>query len=892
MNRESGGRAPRFARSRGAGIGSRCAARAIVALQGGLVAVLLVAFAASAQEETPEEAVGSEAAIEAATGEAEGVAEGGAEAESEVERAAEADAADALGEGQYSIDDLQESLEPELPEGIEEIKVTSERGMGTPQDAPISTIGFDADVILKEGIRDIRDLSNFTPSLEIKSAFAASNPTIFIRGVGLDDFNANAASAVAIYQDGIYMQSPAGQLFQFFDVEGVEVLRGPQGALYRNASAGAILVNSRKPTEDFEAYTTVTVGNYRYIELVGAISGPIVPDLVSGRLSGSWGVRDGITENRCAYLRPDQDPCDRRDKDQQPLVQEGIDRYTNDMDAYGVRGQLLFKPRQVDTEWLFNIHGGQNFSRAYQYQHRGVKFFAIGNDPTQIQIAIPQPLEPPKPDSEGYTDTDGDPYAGDYNVDGPEMLNLWGTNLKGVWRFDHGYELESITGYEWHDRLTQENSDGSPNLLQISYYGDTAWQVSQELNLMGEWTPSALGDGSWILGAFYLQEDLHVTNVYEQLGVDFIQDYTQKMRNFAAYAQSDYKIQPGCVRISCDFTLDLGLRYNLEYKSFDIVACGTVGGNCGLALEGSEDDTWDGLSGDISLAWHFYGDNNVYVKFSHGWKGGHFNGGASGRFDLITPVEPEIVDSWEVGLRSLWFDDRLMLNLTGFWYDYQDLQVFQLQQTPAGYPIAKLVNANDALVYGIELDMGATPFEGVNMTLNASWVESEYLDFKVGLPFTVRKQIPGSTKFFPPITFLQEFDYSGNPLIASPHFSVTGSIDYRIPLPQEVGRRGLGYITPRFSFSWKDDVFYDATSGQGALQNFPTGTFGQEAFWIFNASLSWLSPEERVEVTGWVHNMTNELYKTQSFDISRGYNIILDAFADPRTYGITVSLAF
>jgi hypothetical protein len=150
------------------------------------IAVLLFALPGSAEGQTAEETTGSQAVIEAATGEAEKAAEGGAEAEDAVGRAAEDDAADALGEGEFSVEDLEDleqPLVPELPEGIEEIKVTSERGMGTPQDAPISTIGFDADVILKEGIKDIRDLSNFTPSLEIKSAFAASNPTIFIRGV-------------------------------------------------------------------------------------------------------------------------------------------------------------------------------------------------------------------------------------------------------------------------------------------------------------------------------------------------------------------------------------------------------------------------------------------------------------------------------------------------------------------------------------------------------------------------------------------------------------------------------------------------------------------------------------------------------------------------------------
>ena len=858
--------------------------RAGAACRSCCIAGLLLALSASAEERSAEEVVEPGAAIESAATEAEAETEGAAEG------GAETDAADAPGESQYSVEDLEEALESELPGGIEEIKVTSERAIGTPEDAPISTVGFDADVILKEGIKDIRDLSNFTPSLEIKSAFAASNPTIFIRGVGLDDFNANAASAVAIYQDGVYMQSPAGQLFQFFDVEGVEVLRGPQGALYRNASAGAILVRSRKPTDEFETYATLTVGNYRHVELVSAISGPIVPDLVSGRISGTWGVRDGITKNRCSYLAPDRTPCNKTLHDE-PVVEPGIGGRTNDIDAYAARAQLLYRPRALDIEWLLNAHGGQNFSRAFQYQHRGVAF-ELEFDPDDPDIEVPKPLEPPKFDSSFYRDVDRDPFAGDYNIDGPEELDLWGINLKGNWRFGEAYELESLTAYEWHDRYTLENTDASPNLMLETEYADTSWQVSQELNLRGEWAVSALGDGTWIIGAFYLQEDLDVENFYDVFpGNDLNQMYSQKTRNFAGYAQSEYKIQPGCTAASCDFTLTTGLRYNVEYKEFDITV---VGGNVNWLgiLRGVEEEMWDGFSGEAGLAWHFFEDNNVYLKYSRGWKGGHFNGGAVTPFDVITGVDPEIVDSYEAGLRSRWFDGRFMVNATGFYYDYQDLQVFQLEQTPAGFPIAKLENATDAVVYGLELDMGASPIEGMNLTLNAAWVESEYTEFVVPLPFQKQPVKPPSGKPRPPVSFRKEFDYSGNPLIASPRFSVTGSVDYEIPIPAQPGRPGLGFIIPRFSFSWKDDVFFDAGRGTGALLNFPEATFGQEAFWVFNGALSWRSEDERIELTGWVHNFTDNHYKIQSFDLSRGFRLILDAYADPRTYGVTLTISY
>jgi iron complex outermembrane receptor protein len=303
---------------------------------------------------------------------------------------------------------------------------------------------------------------------------------------------------------------------------------------------------------------------------------------------------------------------------------------------------------------------------------------------------------------------------------------------------------------------------------------------------------------------------------------------------------------------------------------------------------------WDGWSGDFIFSWIYNEEeSNVYIKYSRGWKGGHFNGGATTKFDIITGVDPEIVDSYEIGLRSHWFDGRLMTNLTGFFYDYKDLQVFKLQQDPlAGFTVAKLVNAQDADVYGVEIDLAAQPIEGMNITFNAAWVESEYNEFITDLPFRFQPTKPGGRPIGGIIQVFFPFDYSGNDLIGSPQFSFTGSIDYEIPLPGQIRGRGLGSLTPRYSFSWKDDIFFDASSGRGAYLNFPEAFFGQESFWIHNASLSWRSENELIEVTGWVHNFLDEHYKTSSDDVSLGLNYVLNAWADPRTYGISVSLSY
>ncbi len=870
-------------------------------------ATLLLALSASAQEETPGGgASASEASVDETTEEE---AKEGSEPEPS---STDAELASADPEAAEELEPVEEpdapaEDDPSSAAAVEEFLVTARKIEILVPDSTISAVGFDPEELKAEGINDIRDLAAFTPSLEIKSAFAASNPTIFIRGVGLDDYNANAAGAVAIYQDGVYMASPAGQLFQFFDVERAEVLRGPQPTLFRNAEAGAILVNSKEPTEEFDAYLSASYGNYDYVQFEGAVGGPILPELLAGRVSASWENRDGITKNRCAApLKPNgtksTDPSCSLSEATKPeflKFQHDMDEWTNDLDNWAGRGQLLLTPPvgETDMQWLANVHGGRNRSRALQFQHRGVTF------PSQTNRT---PIIGTGEDQGGYGDFDDDDFfAGDYNLDGPEDIDLFGANLRGSWLFgEDEYEVQSLTAYEWHDRYTLENSDAGPKYLQESEYVDTAWQLSQELSLRGHWGSlfeSEIGDGEWMLGAYYLQEDLDVGNFFDSAGTGganqhLAQEYTQKTRNLAAYARSEYRLRLGCTLIPCDFTLIGGIRYNREHKSFDTNVCedASVEGDCVLqSLSSKTDDTWTAPSGEVSLAWDFTEDSSLYAKYSRGWKAGHINGGATTVFDIITAIPPETVDSYEGGLRSYWFDERLMLNGTFFYYDYKDLQVFILETTPppGGYPIPKLVNADSAVVYGVELDVGAEPLPGLNLTYNFAWVESEYVDFTVTLPKKVKKPCD---KQCPPqqIIVREEHVYSGNPLIASPKYSMTGSVAYTLPLPGTLFGGGLGSLTPRFSFSWQDEIFFDACAGKGSRCNFPEAFFGEKPFWVFNSTLTWRSEDERFEVMGWVHNFMDQHYKTQNFDLSEGFGVILDAYAEPRTFGITATIAF
>ncbi len=195
------------------------------------------------------------------------------------------------------VTDPDESDE-EISPDIEEIRVEGARGKSLVYEQPLSITHFDASQLKELRIQDIRDLANYTPNLEINTAFAASNPTIFIRGIGLKDYNANAASAVAVYQDGVAVNSPAGQLFQLFDVQSIEVLRGPQGGVNgRNATAGAIVVNAFKPDGGWSASGDFSYGNYNRIEANGALGFPIFEDVLSARVAFTANFADGYVSN-------------------------------------------------------------------------------------------------------------------------------------------------------------------------------------------------------------------------------------------------------------------------------------------------------------------------------------------------------------------------------------------------------------------------------------------------------------------------------------------------------------------------------------------------------------------------------------------------------------------
>ena len=884
-------------------------------------------------------------------------------------------------------DPVEVEGDDEYTEGIEERVVLAGESEGVADfEAGDSVKGFDASDLEALGASNIADLAKFTPNLEIVTA-GSTAPTFFIRGVGLNDFNANSSGAVAIYQDDVAMNSPALQLGTLFDMEAVNVERGPQGTgPFRNASAGAIKLYSRKPSGGYGGYLTGTYGRFNYVDLEGAVEAPIYEDILSSRFSFRYRDRKGWAKNGCggapprdqrsvhgpALLNagmsqanyeaallalgvdparvPNPDPRAATDstlsicgesvprvfnvenigeelvvKDGISDVPEGLPTDVNSQHSWAARGIFRFEPT-LDQEWLLIGRG----SRRDEHSRLGQAIGTDGSfcDPNQDISLCFQPFRTSvvnqligSPDAGRYRDPDiteqfedflaeelddcgapcnvnnsreqrtavnnakirtaekvgpnldKRPFRGDYNNVGKTKNDTWGVSVKGDVALPGEVEMRTVSGYDGYDRFTDVDLDQSPNTLFEIVTDDDGWQFMQDLSFSHH--PFEDIGLRVEAGGFYLMEELNV-NVRNDFGSATIfgvaeREYTQKLWAAAGYFNAELDFFD-------DFTLDGGVRYNWEKKEIDYRLVQAAADR--LAFE-SED--WSAPTGTIRLTYRFREDTHAYWKYTRGFKGGHYNA-TSSLEQGVTNADPEHIDAFETGIRGAWWDGRLNLNLSVFYYDYKDYQLFTTQDSFDGAPEFVVINASDARVYGAEVDVHARPFPGTYLAVNFSWLESKFIDF-------VQVQLVQQSVGLDTITAEKEIQNSGNRLLNSPEFKVALTAEQTVPL----GR--FGQLVARWDGAWSDDTFFDGTNGKGIpndenIQFMPDDTIGQKAHWLHNARLAYLDPTGTVEVAGWVRNITNEAYKTFAFDGATFRKTTIYFTGDPRTYGGTLTVRF
>jgi iron complex outermembrane receptor protein len=712
------------------------------------------------------------------------------------------------------------------PTTVGELVVTAQKRAENVQDVPIAITALGADQLRDQHVNNILDLNGLSPSLSIKTDDNAANPKIFIRGVGLNDFNPNTATPVGVYVDGVYIGSPLAQMGQFFDLERIEVLRGPQGTLYgRNTTGGAINVITRKPTQSFSADASVEYGNYNTFNAEGGVGGPLIKDVLAFRLAATGTWDDGYTLNRLTG------------------------NHGNDQDRWTGRGSLLFTPTTNFSVLAQVRYGESKGGSIWAYNRSLLPNTAAATGPDGF-CAPGFYTSGQCSDVVGYSNTSSNLYQGDYHLEGKDKVRTFGSAITANWDLG-AVSLISVTGYDTAHRNDVEDTDAGPNDVITANYLAKQAVFSEELRLQS----NGEGRAKWVTGLYFARDRLNTNSYYDILrlardptpenptGADlensigvFGWPYKQATTSYAAFGQVDYELTDR-------LTGTVGLRYSADKKTFHYTSDAEFHTIVLFTVDDSK--TFSSLSGKLGLQYHLNDTTNVYATYNRGYKSGGFFGGQATDPALVAPYRDEKVNAYEVGMKSEWFDRRLRANLSAFYYDYKDLQVYNLILVGA---ITEQIftNASAARIYGAEAELTATPITGLTLQLGASLLSAKYRDFQ---------SLAG--------------DYSGNTLPNAPKLSLNGLAEYQW---DAFG----GKMRIEGDFTHRSKIFYDT-------RNLPRLSDKDRTF--VNARLGWLTADERYEVGVWGRNIFDTTNISDIIPIE-GLGFDLFSMAKPRTYGV------
>ncbi|MEZ5557706.1 MAG: TonB-dependent receptor [Pseudomonadales bacterium] len=594
---------------------------------------------------------------------------------------------------------------------IEEVVVTAQKREQNIQEVGIAVSALTGEQMNDLGFTNAQQVTAMAPGVSTLQPNGEANYAIAIRGVVNSDFTTNVESPIAIYLDDVYISQMSGAGFMLFDMDRVEILRGPQGTLYgRNATGGLAHYVTKRPTEDFEGYAQVTAGSYDQMRFEGAASGPI-SDTLMARVSVATNDHDGYVKNR-------------------------LGGHLNNGNEETARLQLLWAP--TDTfDLLLNVRGSkQNIDTGF-FEH--VSANVTGElTPNEVNQVL------------GYIDNDGNPYKGDYDSPGFNDLTTRGYSATVHWDLVN-FTLTSITDYSTVKRDYIEDSDASPVALFNFFLTTDAKQLSQELRLNGS------GDNmNWVAGLYYLNLEVDDSNGAESepfidpagdtpyvSGLD--NPYQTKTESWSVFGQLEYDLSDTLTGIA-------GVRWIRDDKEHDYVTNavdfvpGTRprNGNPNILAElasYSGDRTDNEFAGRLGLNWQLSEDAMLYFSYNLGVKGGGYNAPIfplSPPLDYVDDVmsyDPERLHAYEVGFKSTWMDGLMIFNGAAYYYDYKDYQAFQI------VGIDTITTNADAESRGGELELMVMPIEGLDIVLGAAYNDID-VDLGGGAPKTTSVQSP------------------------------------------------------------------------------------------------------------------------------------------------------
>jgi iron complex outermembrane receptor protein len=734
--------------------------------------------------------------------------------------------------GATALVPMASAQEPARAGGLEEIIVTAQKRAESAQDVPIALSVFDASALEAANIDRIEEIVLRTPNFTMMRV-NVGEPQFYIRGVGSNSDSAAGDPTVGVFQDEIYVGRISGAAFDVFDMERVEVLRGPQGTLYgRNTSGGAVNFIPKRPDQEFYAGAELSYGNYDSLEGRLVLNGGLTETL-AGRLSVSHREHSGYSEN----------------------ITSGAD--LDDEDNWSVRGQLLFSPSDATRLLL-----GYDYVKDDAAGNARVPFpvFDTGqvgaaNNAALIALRAIWPA--------------GSDLRKSYSV--PESFQereINGLTVRlehdagyGSWTLLYGRRDVDLGWYEDLDGLKPYGTPPIPSVYQPPYgwvlqnrdiADEHAEQDSVELRL----SSPAESRTQWVAGLYYFNETVSRDETFITQyslapvaggNVTFVQDVESK--SYAAFGQLTHPFTD-------QLSVTAGLRYSSDEKEARQSGINNDPVNDpsgglplfpGAPYDITADDDWDSTTGKLGVDFRTASGNLLYASVSKGFKSGIFPSQNNVVQNVGVATPPEEVWSYEVGAKTQWLDDTLRANVALFYMDYTDLQLFRLNG------LVLQTFTEDTKNQGAELEILAVPAEGLELGLNAAYLKAE---------------VDGGVN-------------DGGQLPRAPEYTLGGFAQYSWPMAG-------GRLAVRADFKWTDDYRTEIpyNTGNAAADEANWRITEVESFALLDARAVYTLEERNLEFSLWGKNLSDETYPTHIIPfLGNGFSI----FGPPRTYGVSVN---
>jgi len=799
--------------------------------------------------------------------------------------------------------------------GLEEVVVTAQRREESLQEAPISITAFTEQKLSDIGVFDVSQVADFAPNVTIqKQPSSNSNMGINIRGIGMGETSLLADPKIGFYMDGVFMSKTVGAVFDVVDLERIEVLRGPQGTLFgRNTTGGAINVTTKKPLGEFAVKAEASMGAYG-----GQVGGTDIGDISRYGASVDLPAFANIATKFSAY-KMDSDGWSENNYDGPPLTPAtsvASDLASEDNKAYRIA--LRWTPLEsLTVDYSYDKTDNEGVPAPFQIVEVKDSLynpFTNSFDPTPYEFiggALYQQMADTVLDPENRRRR----YALDGVTD--EWLEVDGHALTVAWELgdvtlkyifgdrdtDSGYESTDLDGGAFTARDLFYGSFAGNNApipapgFNAAIDKGTIETTSHEFQIIG----SAFEEKLFYTGGlFYFEEEVFQDNpqtfsipiefvlanpaantalrpLYNAFGycppefggflctgtqrlpipatdtgkpglVDF--RYGQDTESWAAYGQFTYAVTDR-------LDLTLGARYTEDDKDANLFNESIAG-----AGELKADESWDNFSYVANVSYQLTDDVNFYVKYTTGYNGGGFNARAATVAGFTTPFEEEEVETWEIGMKSEWFDNRVRLNVSAFTNDYTDIQIAQFEAGSGGAS-SKIVNAGEGTYQGIEIDGVWVPVDGLSIEFTYGYLDTEFDEYLARDPATD-----------------QEVDISGITTVAqSPENSASMGVQY------DFQPFSFGALSARVDAVYKDEFVFHPYNNQYDSTDDRTLINARLSLNEIPVDIICCDNKSKLRISLWGKNLTDEEYRNWGIDFS-SLGFAGDVYGEPLSYGI------